>query len=287
MKILLGIICIFIIYIAIEIYWETHSFVITRYDVKTKKLPKDMVQKKIVFLSDFHNQDYGEHAQKLVDAIRREEPDLILIGGDMVVGKKDIPCTNGLEFVRQLPDIAPVYYANGNHEQRMHEREYLYGRKFWEYKEELEKSGVHFLMNEDVVLGEGEEQIRITGLEIPIACYKKFKKRAISLSEVEERIGEVKDEFQILLAHHPAYAQTYWEWGADLVLSGHLHGGVVRLPFVGAVINPQYHLFPKYSGDYYKHGDKGIIVSRGLGMHTIKIRLWNRAEIVVFTLNGQ
>lgn len=287
MKILLGIICIFLIYIAIEIYWETHSFIIKRYEVKTKKLPTDMKQKKIIFLSDFHNQEYGKNSEKLVEAIRKEQPDLILIGGDMVVGKKDIPCTNGLEFVKQLPSIAPVYYANGNHEQRMKERESWYGRKFLDYKEELDKYGIHFLMNEDVVLGEGEEKIRITGLEIPIACYKKFEKLPLYLADIEECIGHVKDGFQLLLAHHPAYAKTYWEWGADLVLSGHLHGGVVRIPFIGAVINPQYHLFPRYSGDYYKNGDKGIIVSRGLGMHTIKIRLWNRAEMVVFTLEGK
>ena len=285
MKILAWIILIFIVYIFIEIFWETHHFVITRYEVKAKKLPKEMRAKKIIFLSDFHNQKYGEKSKKLVEAIQNEHPDLILIGGDMLVGKSTIPYDNAVDFVKQLPKIAPVYYTNGNHEQRMHEKPEVYGNRYFQYKEELEKDGVVFLNNDRILFG--EENIQIVGMEIPKKCYTKIKKTELELSEIKERIGEKEDGFTILMAHHPGYAKQYWQWGADLVLSGHLHGGVVRLPFLGAAISPQYHLFPRYSGGYYKEGEKGIIVSRGLGMHTIKIRLWNPAEMVVFTLQGE
>ena len=285
MKILTGIILIFLLYILIEIHWETHHFVITRYEVKSKKLPKEMKAKKIVFLSDFHNQNYGEKSIKLVEAIRKEQPDLILIGGDMLVGNSKIPYENALDFVKQLPKIAPVYYANGNHEQRMHEKPEIYGDLYWKYKQELESEGVVFLMNDTILFG--EEKIRLSGMELPQKCYRKLKNTELELSEIEERIGKGKEGFTILMAHHPGYAKQYWRWGADLVLSGHLHGGVVRLPLLGAAISPQYHLFPRYYGDYYKEGEKGIIVSRGLGMHTIKIRLWNPAEMVVFTLQGE
>lgn len=285
MKILLGIIVIFLLYILIEIYWETHHFVVTRYEVKSQKLPKEMKAKKIVFLSDFHNQNYGEKSIRLVEAIRKEHPDLILIGGDMLVGNSKVPYKNAVDFVKQLPKIAPVYYANGNHEQRMHEDAQIYGNLYWDYKKELEKAGVVFLVNEDIIYG--EEKIQIEGLELPKKCYEKFKKPTLEVAEIEERIGKVKDGFTILMAHHPEHVKTYWQWGADLVLSGHLHGGVVRLPLVGAAISPQYQIFPRYSGDYYKEGNQGIIVSKGLGMHTIKIRLWNKAEMVVFTLQGE
>lgn len=285
MKVLFTIIVIFLLYIFIEIYWETHHFVITRYEVKSSKLPKEMKAKKVIFLSDFHNQNYGEKSVRLVDAIWKEQPDLILIGGDMLVGNSKIPYENAVDFVKQLPEIAPVYYTNGNHEQRMHENAETYGDLYWKYKKELENAGVVFLNNEDIIYG--EERIRIEGLELPNKCYKKLKKTTLEVSDIEARIGKAKDGFTILMAHHPEYAKCYWQWGADLVLSGHLHGGVVRLPLLGAAISPQYRLFPRYSGDYYKEGKKGIIVSKGLGMHTIKIRLWNKAEMVVFTLQGE
>jgi len=285
MKILAGIILIFLFYILIEIYWETHHFVITRYEVKSQKLSKDMKKKKVVFLSDFHNQNYGEKSIQLVETIQKEQPDLILIGGDMLIGNSKTPYEKALDFVKQLPKIAPVYYANGNHEQRMHEDLKVYGNLYRSYQQELEKAGVIFLMNDTISLDEGK--ILISGMELPRKCYEKFKTAELTISEIEERIGKSKDEFTILMAHHPVYADCYWDWGADLVLSGHLHGGVVRIPFMGAVISPQYRLFPKYSGGYYQKGEKGIIVSRGLGMHTIKIRLWNPAEVVVFTLQGE
>lgn len=285
MKILAGIILIFLLYILIDIYWEMHHFVITRYEVKSKKLPKDRKAKKVVFLSDFHNQNYGEKSIQLVEAIRKEQPDFILIGGDMLVGNSKVPYKNALDFVKQLPKIAPVYYTNGNHELRMHENPKTYGDLYWKYKQELEQEGVIFLNNDTIFFN--EEKIRIAGIELPQKCYEKFKEAELDLKEIESRVGKIEEGFTILMAHHPLYAECYWNWGADLVLAGHLHGGVVRLPFFGAVISPQYRLFPKYSGDYYQKGEKGIIVSRGLGMHTIKIRLWNPAEVVVFTLQGE
>ena len=109
------------------------------------------------------------------------------------------------------------------------------------------------------------------------------------MEEIEERIGERSgDTYRILMAHNPAYMDVYWEWGADLVLSGHLHGGVVRLPLVGGVITPQMQLFPRYSGDMYKGKDgQSCVVSRGLGTHTVNVRLYNMAELVSLTFVGK
>ena len=104
---------------------------------------------------------------------------------------------------------------------------------------------------------------------------------------IEERIGmSDPDAFQVLLAHNPSYMDEYLDWGADLILSGHLHGGMVRLPGVGGVIGPDFVVFPKYSGEMQKVGDQTVIVSKGLGTHTIHIRLFNPAEIVVIEMNN-
>ena len=93
--------------------------------------------------------------------------------------------------------------------------------------------------------------------------------------------------YQILLAHNPMYAETYLEWGADLILSGHLHGGIVRIPGLGGVVSPQFRLFPKYSGEHTEKNGKSVVVSKGLGTHTIKIRFLNPAEVVVLHLSGK
>ena len=89
------------------------------------------------------------------------------------------------------------------------------------------------------------------------------------------------------MAHTPTYMKEYKEWGADLTLCGHLHGGIIRLPFIGGMITPQVELFPRYSGDMYKDGEHYSIVSRGLGTHTVNLRYLNMAELVSVTINPQ
>lgn len=91
--------------------------------------------------------------------------------------------------------------------------------------------------------------------------------------------------FNLLLAHNPLYFDEYADWGADLVLSGHVHGGVVILPFLGGVISPQVRLFPKYYAGTYFHGKSEMILSRGLHMHSFRIRLFNMPELSCVTLH--
>lgn len=124
-----------------------------------------------------------------------------------------------------------------------------------EYKEVLEACGVHFLENETVRFA--EYNITLRGLEIPLSCYRRFRKGTLTVEEIIERIGQPDETtYEVLLAHNPTYMETYQKWGADLVLSGHLHGGVVRIPGILGVISPAFELFPKYSGDLYRDGDK-------------------------------
>lgn len=280
---------VFIILVCCVIEWirEITTFRVTHYDVKSEKLnglPKECT---LVFLSDLHNNRYGKDNEKLLKSVREQSPDIILIGGDMLVGKPDTSYEIAERFVSKLSRIAPVYYANGNHEQRMKLYPETFKTMYKGYKEQLEKTGVMFLENASEDLRLGDCNLRITGLEIPREGYKKFRKTEVSLEQIEDCIGQaVQDSYQILLAHNPVYADTYLEWGADLVLSGHLHGGVVRLPCLGGIITPQFRLFPKYSGELTQVGDKTVVVSKGLGTHTIKIRFLNPAEVVVLHLHG-
>jgi len=242
----------------------------------------------MVFLTDLHNNQYGKDNKKLIEAVTKQKPDFILIGGDMLVGKNNIPYAVAEKFVTALTTICPVYYANGNHEFRMKIYPETYGTAFYEYKEKLKKAGVVFLENSCENIVWHDTPMQIWGLEIPREGYRKFVRADISMEQIAEAIGEANDaQYQILMAHNPMYMELYKKWGADLILSGHLHGGVMRIPFLGGVISPQFRLFPKYSGELKKEGKTSIVVSKGLGTHTIKVRFLNPAEVVVLHINGE
>lgn len=284
--IIIGSVLVAAILVLAEMYRELHTFRVTHYRVNSAKLAGE---KTWIFLSDLHNQVYGVNNEKLIHAVKEERPDLILIGGDMLVGKNGHSYAPALACVEELVKIAPVYYANGNHEERMKLKPEKYDQSYSAYRERLLKQGVHMLENDSVILVStgSEEKVRLTGLEIPLECYTHLKRRKMPEGIIKERIGNRDPEaFQVLLAHNPSYMKEYLAWGADLILSGHLHGGMVRIPGIGGVIGPDFVLFPKYSGEMRRVGEQNVIVSKGLGTHTIHIRLFNPAEVVVLSLNN-
>lgn len=288
MRLVLLVLCAAVLLVIAEIYREMHRFVISRCRIRTDKFSPDMPEIRAVFLSDLHSKEYGRNNEELVASIRAEKPDLILIGGDMLVGKPDTSSEKAAAFVEQLPKIAPVWYASGNHEQRMREDRESYGDAYQSYQSRLERAGVRFLsdQNEEITCRGG--RLRIAGLEVPQECYGRTSRYELTEEEITRHIGVPDGEiFQILMAHPPEYTDVYRSWGADLILSGHLHGGIVRIPFLGAVFTPQLRLFPKYSGGFYREGDTHIVVSKGLGTHTVNIRLFNPAELIVIHMEGQ
>ena len=270
-----------------ELARELRCFHVTRYCVASRKLSGLKAPRKIIFLSDLHNYCYGRENEPLFRAGAKEKPDLILVGGDMLLRKDHSSYGHTVKLLSRLSKVCPVYHANGNHEQKMKEKPRKYKRSFRDYKECLLKAGIHFLENESVTLMWDEKKIRITGLEIPLRGYERWARNRIGRDDIEDKIGEAGEDYEILLAHHPAHIPSYFDWGADLVLSGHYHGGVMRIPGIGGVIAPDFTLFPKYSGGCYKVGDGVAVVSKGLGVHSVPIRLFNPAEIVVLELKGE
>lgn len=276
-----------VLLLLIEMVREFCSFRMSYYKISSAKMRGMKGRGRIVFLSDLHNHVYKRANEPLFNAVKEECPDLILIGGDMLIGKKGKDFSAALDFVKKLAAVCPVYYANGNHEQRLKEKPEYYGDVYENYKAELLKAGVHFLENESENVILCGQTVRVTGLEIPGEYYTRFVKRALKVEEIRSCIPcREKECYQILLSHNPIYMEQYFAWGADLVLSGHLHGGIVRIPFLGGVISPGFTLFPKYSGGYFRKGDKCAVVSRGLGSHTIPVRLFNPAEAVVLEFQG-
>ena len=280
------IVAVFIVYCLIEMIRELRDFRVTKYRICSQKLNGIKREKKIIFLSDLHNRMYGEENERLLESIRNQHPDLILIGGDMLVRKDGNSYDKTVYFLAKLPGICPVYCANGNHEQKLKELPDKYEQSYEEYKKALTASGIHMLENASETVKLEEVPVKLSGLEIPLGAYARFGKKELSLKEITDRIGEHGDDYQILLAHHPGYMKEYLAYGADLILGGHYHGCVVQLPGIGGVISPNFTLFPKYSGGIYQEGEQTAVVSRGLGTHSVPLRLWNWPELIVLELSG-
>ena len=185
------------------------------------------------------------------------------------------------EVIARINELAKkyrVYYALGNHESKIKHCKDVFGDKFWELKNEIKNPNITMLENENCVIS--EYNVCVTGLELGLEYFAHFKKRELEHEYLKSTLGDVKAEYcNILIAHNPDYFEEYADWGADLVLSGHVHGGIMRLPLLGGVIAPSYAIFPKYDGGIYKKGKSTMLLGRGMGAHTIPIRIFNPAEL--------
>lgn len=276
-----------------------HSFVTRRYTVRSSRVSQKLT---FVFVSDLHEKEFGENNEKLVHAILSAHPDAVLSGGDLIIASEAIYSGNNafmekpLRFLSALARKVPVFAVNGNHEDAMRIPEYNEERPGREgqheardrndlYEEKLREAGVVSLHNRKLSFA----GIDLWGLEPEHESYNKIFPYEMSAEDVERTIGGRPDpeKFTILLSHNPKYFAAYAGWGADLVLSGHIHGGIVRIGRQG-LLSPEYRFFPKYScGAYHRktgNRDHTMIVSAGLGTHTVPVRLFNPAELVVVTI---
>jgi predicted MPP superfamily phosphohydrolase len=145
-----------------------------------------------------------------------------------------------------------------------------------------------FLNNRSLYLKKEGSQIRVSGINIQLKYYKKIWENIHMPDAYPNDLLGLADEenFQVLIAHHPDYFPTYAKWGADLTLSGHVHGGIAILPLIGGIISPSYELLPKYDFGLFKKNNSQMILSKGLGSHTIPIRVFNRPELVMVNLRA-
>lgn len=257
--------------------YDSNRFVVRHYPLRDQRIKKSV---KAVVLADLHNKRYGKENERLLQAIDEIGPDMILIAGDMLTAKPKATLDVAVGFLTELAKKYPVYYGNGNHEHRLKLYPENYGDMAGRYEEALTKIGIHRLVNEHKDLP--EYGIRIYGSEIDRLYYKRFGIQPMDPEYLPGILGQPSEEyFNILIAHDPDYFPKYADWGADLVLSGHVHGGMVRVPFWGkGVVSPNVRLFPKYDGGEFTIGKSRMLLSRGLGMHTIPIRLFNPGEIL-------
>lgn len=292
-KFVLIILGILVLFFLIVMLLDTNRFVIKEYKLATDKTKHKY---RFVILADLHGKEYGKNNEKLIAAINKANPDGILIAGDMLTAKSGKEFNHVLQFLNVLNKKYPVFYGNGNHEYRLKIYPQTYGDMGMEYEQGLQKIGIFPLCNESTIWN--NDNVAIYGLEIDREYYKRFQKKKMSVDYLNETLGVPdRSKYNILLAHNPAYFEEYAAWGADLVVSGHVHGGIMRLPFFGGVIAPSLELFPKYSGGMYKlplatqrddiELSSTMILSNGLGSHTIPVRIFNPAQLVVLELDSE
>ncbi len=261
------------------------NFIVNEYEIKSYLLPKAFDGTRIAMLSDFHNNSYGVDADKVLEEVRRQKPDFVVIAGDMYSGEPGLDNLKARDFMEKISRDNTVYYGLGNHEYRMMLYPGTYKGMYEDFMDMVKKTGVILLKNETVSVKKEDSEILITGLMIDRSYYSKYKKKRMQENYVESIAGRRKtDKFNILIAHNPVYFKNYAQWGADLVFSGHMHGGMARLPLVGGVISPSYGLFPKYDMGVFTQGNSTMVLSAGIGTHTINIRPFNPPELVMVKL---
>ncbi len=260
--------------------WDSNRFVTVTYEVSSDKITKPC---RLVLLSDLHNKSFGEGNERLLAAIDGTSPDAVLVAGDMLTAEKGADFKNALCLMEKLAARYRIYYGMGNHEQHLGLYPDNYPGIYEGYTSGLKRVGVEPLINETVCLPECN--IAICGSQIDKAYYRHFRRKPMEASYLTKLLGTPEGEqFQLLIAHNPVYFDIYAEWGADLVVAGHVHGGIMRLPVLGGVLSPTMVPFPKYDGGVFKEKNSTMILSRGLSSHTIPIRIFNPGELIVIDL---
>lgn len=260
-------------------YCENNMITVSDYEITDSKIPESFDKFVIVHLSDLHNKLFGEDQERLIKHVKAQNPDLIVITGDLIDSNHpDVP--TGLLLVEEAMKIAPVYFVTGNHDN------YLSDTDTYALFQGLESLGARVLDDESVelYLEDEEEYISLLGIDDDTVSYTtRFRE---TLSELTMQ-NEQKPVFTLLLAHQPQRLPVYAEFDIDLVLSGHAHGGQFRIPFVGGFVAPDQGFLPKYTKGLYEENGTKMIVSAGLGNSVIPQRLLNRPEVVKITLNSK
>ncbi len=271
---------IFILILIIRIYIDSEMIEVTKLNIVSSKIPIEFEEYKIIQLSDLHNKSFGKNNERLIEAIDKETPDIVVMTGDMVsVNDKDF--TAFYNLVSELSKKYKLYYIYGNHEGELSSKNRNKIDTF------LRENNVTILNNDCVKLTSGDDEINMYGLCYTQKYYshKNGEKHEITKDYIENKLGSLdKEKFNILLSHNPMFFDAYEKHGADLILTGHIHGGLIRLPMIGGLFSPDRTFFPKYSAGMYESGESKLVVNRGLSRGVRGFRLFNRPEIISITL---
>ena len=259
------------------LYWNNNAIEVTKYNYINNKLPKSFNGYKILHISDLHNKNF--HG-RLINKMKEINPDIIVITGDLI-DRRRTNLNTAKEFIENSVKIAPTYYVSGNHEQL--------SEHYPELKEILNNNNVINLDDSYVTINKGGSKISIIGIAAPVLIKiektSEFKNNdSYVKSKLKDLTKNFRTDFNILIAHRPEQIHIYKKFDLDLILSGHAHGGQIRIPFIGGILSPNQGFFPKYSEGMHNEGSTSMVVSRGLGNSTFPFRIFNRPELIVVDL---
>lgn len=295
-------------------YWMNHQIFVRHMKIESASLPEEFQDFQIVQLTDIHSIRSQEQMEKILKKVRKEQPEVIVVTGDLVDSDyytnsanviaaeaenevtaefeiaEAIPDIATLQLMEELLTIAPVYMVYGNHEMIL-----LDDPENNPLKVAMEEAGVVLLNHEKVRLEKNGEFIWLTGVQDPIVLYKDplfadsgNNNRERLAAELDYVLEDVKEEdYVVLLSHRPEYFEMYTEYPIDLALTGHAHGGQIRIPFIGGLYAPSQGWFPKYTSGLYEDGDFKMITSRGIGDSKKLMRVFNPPEIISVQLVTQ
>jgi len=255
---------------ALIYYTNNYTFRVKNLEISSDRIPEAFHGYRILHISDLHNTNYGTNNRRLIKAVEKIDPEVIFYTGDMI-DKKTIAKSSFIHLASGLSKKYPSFYIYGNHEEELSREEKA------SLNAELDKAGIRFLENEKVLLKKNQEEISLYGLNLP----NKFLRRTyddqgelqLTREEIINRIGEPDHRFTILLSHNPLYFEAYAQYGADITFSGHVHGGMIRVPFAGGLLSPDRSFWPKYDKGHYAHRGRSLVVSPGIG--GAKLRMLN------------
>lgn len=276
----------------VYLYFENTSlFIVQKNEIVSNKIDSNFDGYKILQLSDLHSREFGENNIKLINKIYKIDPDIIVCTGDMMNSTED----DGHVFINLVKKISkdyPVYYIDGNHEQLV---EYNNVGVYDEFISSLKELDVKIVKNTKIKLQKGSSYINMYGLNVDLVYYStKSALKESNIEYTEDNFSKTinketfeNNKYNILLTHNPIYFEVYEKSGVDLILSGHVHGGIIRIPFKGGLLSPDQEWFPKYYHGLYTINDTNMIVSAGLGNDTVNFRIFNPFEMNLITLRSE
>ena len=282
----MNILIIIILLVILFIYVNYKVIFVSRYKVKSNKLPQAFNGFKILHLSDWHCTTYGKNNKRLINLINNkikgEKIDIVVITGDFIIRQKR-DYRPALEFISKIKSNN-IYFVYGNHEM------ILKSKEIQDFKNKLETLGVVVLDDKKIELTRENQKLNLYGVSYifsHIASRKDLTEQVLEKykKDYEEKIGVInKNEYNILLSHDPMDFEVYVKEGFDLVFSGHLHGGGIRFFGIGVATARKNWFFTTLASGIHKKKDTQMIVSRGIGNSTRPIRIFDPPEISITTL---
>ncbi|OZU87127.1 hypothetical protein CIL03_18250 [Virgibacillus indicus] len=260
---------IILIVISTKIYFDTNDFIVNKVQYQSDKIPEGN-EFTVLQISDLHNKSFEKNNEKLINTAENLSPDIIVITGDLIDRSTD-DFTNVFSFIKKIVTInKEIYFVTGNHEWENANTE--------DFLEGLRERNVKILSNQSTQITAENVTFSLSGIDDASTNHE-------DITGAFQNVDQ--DLYTILLSHTPSVTEKYEDIPADLILSGHTHGGQVRLPFIGALVAPDQGFLPKFDKGTFKIGqDQYLYIDSGLGTSVAPIRFLNKSQLSLIKITG-